>query len=301
MMGSEGLRRRAWLLALVLGAAAAAPPSLAAEGAAAADGVQGAGGAGEAAGRPSEDEVRAVEQRGHQIALYLQAAARAREMGQRREGGMAPPDRVVVVEGQEGWQVFFLKNPDPASKAKGVLLLGTAGFDPTSGSLGVPVTKVPPAPAPTSTLTYLRALDTAEAAAANDQNARPPYDEAVFKAADGGYEIYLKSSPKDAATVQAGADLLVRVTANGRQVIGSEPYHAGATALPLAPRPPGQPTLHMHGEEDLPSPTDVAMVLLHPELAPHLVMTPHYLFRIDAQGKLTFLGPSPGGGAGPAP
>ena len=93
----------------------------------------------------------------------------------------------------------------------------------------------------------------------------------------------------------------VRVTANGRQVIGSEPYHAGATALPLAPRPPGQPTLHMHGEEDLPSPTDVAMVLLHPELAPHLVMTPHYLFRIDAQGKLTFLGPSPGGGAGPAP
>jgi len=295
MESSGGLRRRAALLALVMSAAAVAPRALAADGDKAASGAQAP------AARPSDDEVRSVEQRGREIALYLQAAVRAREMGQRREGGMAPPDRVVVVEGRDGWQVFFLKNPDPASRSKGVLLLGTAGFDPTSGNLGAPVVKVPPATAPTSTLTYLRALETAEAAAANDQNARPPYDEAVFKAADASYEVYLKSSPKDAATVQAGADLLVTVTTNGRQAIGTLPYHAGATTLPLAPRPPGQPTLHAHGEDDLPSPTDVAMLLLHPELAPHLVMTQHYLFRIDAQGKITFLGRNPGGGAGQTP
>ena len=46
------------------------------------------------------------------------------------------------------------------------------------------------------------------------------------------------------------------------------------------------PILHTHVTSDLPSATDVAFFLLNPHLAPHLVVTEHWLTRIDANGDV---------------
>jgi hypothetical protein len=93
------------------------------------------------------------------------------------------------------------------------------------------------------------------------------------------------------------------VAASGRQVTGVEPLHAGDPVdIPAAGRGPGRPTLHEHATGDLPAPTDVARVVLRPDIAPHLVLTPLFMFRLDARGGVTYLGPNrtasphPGGG-----
>ena len=53
-----------------------------------------------------------------------------------------------------------------------------------------------------------------------------------------------------------------------------------------------EPTAHSHLDNDLPTATDVAMVMIWPTLAPHLVLTPHHIFRIDADGTIGYLDPN---------
>ncbi len=267
------------------------------------------GGAALAQDRPADTDLQAVEQRGREIALYLKASSKAAERLKREGSGIAPPDQTVVIKGRDGWRVVFLKSPGPATGQKGPLVLAETGFDPTSGEVGNLSPVVPPKAAPGSTLAYIRALETARTAASGRQEAKPPLDEAVVKETDGTFLVYLKSSIESDWLVRAGDDLVVRVSSNGRQVVSIDPLHSEPTALHLGERPPGQPTLHTHKKGDLPAPTDVAIVLLHPGLAPHLVLTPRYMFRIDAEGHVTYLGPNPAppapvatsGGAGGAP
>jgi hypothetical protein len=86
---------------------------------------------------------------------------------------------------------------------------------------------------------------------------------------------------------------MARVAASGRQLRSIEGLHAGdPIAVPIPARATGQATLHTHTTGDLPTPTDVALVRIHPALAPHLVMTPRHIFRIDRDGKVTWLGPN---------
>jgi hypothetical protein len=258
------------------------------------------GGAALAQDRPPDADLQLVEQRGREIAFYIMASSKAAERLKREGSAIATPDQTLVVNGREGLRVLFLKNPDPATGQKGFLVLAETGFDPTSGDVGNLSPVVPPKTAPGITLAYTRALDTARGAAASRPEAKPPFDEAVIKEADGTFLVYLKTRLEAAWLVRAGDDLVVRVSSNGRQAVSIDALHSEAAALPLAERPPGQPTLHEHKKGDLPTPTDVAIILLHPNLAPHLVLTPRYMFRIDAQGHITFLGPSPSRTAPPA-
>jgi len=76
--------------------------------------------------------------------------------------------------------------------------------------------------------------------------------------------------------------------------------HSTTTDVPLAGRAAGQPSLHSHASGDLPTVGDVALVRMHPSLAPHLVLTPHSIFRIDAEGSITWLGPNPVPGSAPS-
>jgi len=90
-----------------------------------------------------------------------------------------------------------------------------------------------------------------------------------------------------------GRDFAVRIGATGKQLLTVEKLHDSVAAMPLQPRAPGAPLLHHHDKGDLPAPTDVALVLRHPALAPVLVLTQNFMFRIDREGAVTWLGPNP--------
>jgi hypothetical protein len=242
-----------------------------------------------AASPPAEETLRQIEERGRQIATYLQALAAGTER-LRGQGG-DPPGRSVVLQARDGgWEVLFLAE---SPSAKGPVVIAQVGFDPTSGQAADLRLMAPPRPAPGATVSHARAIETAEAAMAQRSDVPAPREAAVFREKDGTFSVYLMSAAGDPGVPRFGADLLARVAASGRQILSVEPLHAEETVLPPAARAPGQATLHAHGRGDLPAPTDVATVLRHPDLAPHLVLTPRSMFRIDARGGITYLGPNP--------
>ncbi len=260
-------------------------------------------------GRPSEQALRAVEERGRSIALYLEAASEAGAARERQAPQGAARDRAVVIQGRDVWRVAFLRESGQEAVKK-MLLVAEALFNQTAGEVGEVRVFAPARSAPMATTAYARALQGSELAVRGRPDAVPPFDEAVFKEDDGSYTVYLRSKgnpgaqpegPGERGSVHFGGDFLVKVAATVHEVTSTEPLHFETTLVSLAPRSPGQPTLHIHRQGDLPTATDVALVLRNPVLAPHLVLTPRFMFRIDSEGRVTYLGPNQAGAREYAP
>ncbi len=248
---------------------------------------------------PAPEELRALEDRGRGIALYFEAVREAEDLA-RSAGYDLRPDRVLVVAERDGWRVIFLRDIGVQGAQKGLKLQADVPFNQTVGELGAIRIAVPPRTITAAMASYARALDIAEATVAGNPGVRPPIESSVFRETDGSFTVYLKSEGDDPALARFGGDLRVHVASTGRQRLEMEALHGEPDVVSRAPRPAGAPTIHEHAPGDLPSPTDVAEILRDPALAPLLVMTPRWMFRVDAQGNVTFLGPSPAASA-PAP
>lgn len=272
--------------------------------------------------QPSDESLRFLQERGRTIALYLDAVERGAERFRRQSGQSKPPDRTLAIVDRDGWRVLFLRDlaldAAPTGPKKGFLLMAETSFSPDARDVGDLRVMLPPHAALASVQSYARALGEAETAAAARPDAGLPLEEAVVREKDGTFTVYLTSHARDKdepatgegapKSVRFGRDFLVRVAASGRQVVSIEPLHSEAANVSLAPRAAGQPTLHTHEKGDLPTPTDVAQILRNPALAPHLVLTPRSMFRIDAEGGVTWLGanpvpaaPKPGAAGGGSP
>ncbi len=226
--------------------------------------------------RPSEEALRAVQERGRLIALYLRAVERAADL-LKGEGSSAPPsDRTVVIPESAGWRVVCLKDltKEPAAadvSRKGLAIVAETTFSPDAGQVGTLGLIVPPRMAPALIQSYARALDVAETATISRPDAGRPFVDAVFREKDATFTAYVVSQRPDEGTqasasaspagVLVGRDFMVRVAASGRQVLSVEKLHDSLATLSLLPRAPGAPVLHEHDRGDLPAPTDVALVL----------------------------------------
>lgn len=253
------------------------------------------------AGPPPEEALLALAERGRTIAIYLQAVERTRARLQQQPGEVAEPQRMIALPGRDGWRVLLIKEGEGPAQ-KGPKIMAEVGYSPDAEEVGALRAMVPPHPATAAIVAHLRALEAAAEAVARVPGARPPFDEAVVRESDGAFSVYLMSRPGTAAAVRFGGDFLARVARTGRQVESIDPLHAGEPIdVPAGGRAPGEPTLHHHAPGDLPAPTDVARVMVRPGVAPHLAMTAHSMFRIDARGVVTYLGvnrvppPAPGG------
>jgi len=257
-------------------------------------------------GLPAGDSLRAIEERGRLLADYFEAVAQAEEQV-RGQPDMAPPDAAVVIKSSDGLRVIFIKDVIQVGGRKSTMEIAESAYDPTSRkAIGLSVF-APPAPAPAAVISFARALQRAQEGAVGRREAAPPFDHAVIREKDGSFSVYLRSRDADGP----GGDLLVLVAATGRQIVDVEALHQAVTHLPPGQRTPGQATLHSHAgsEVELPTATDVALIVRRPDLAPHIVLTPKWMFRIDAEGRLTYLGPNPvppstgpsGQTGGPAP
>jgi hypothetical protein len=264
------------------------------------------------ADRPADETLRLLQERGRLIALYLQAVDRTADL-LKAQGTVAPPsDRTVVIPDNAGWRVVCLSNLTKAtggvgSTRAGFAIVGETTFSPDSGQVGALGLIVPPRSAPAAIQAYGRALDEAETATVGRPDGGPPFVDAVIREKDSTFSVYVISqkaderAPASPGSVVIGRDFIVRVAASGRQVLSVEKLHDSVASLSLQPRAPGTPLLHEHFKGDLPAPTDVALVLRQPVLAPLLVLTERSMFRVDREGDVIWLGPNPTPPARPAP
>jgi hypothetical protein len=257
--------------------------------------------------RPPEEALASLQERGRLIALYLQAVDRAAELLKAQRSNAPRSDRTVVVPEREGWRVVYLEESAGGASPggpgrKGPTLVAETTFSPDSGIVGTLGLSVPPRAAPATIQAYARSLSEAEAATLSRPDGGKPCLDAVLREPDGTFTVYVISqrpeeecppAAESAGSVLFGRDFMVRVAATGRQVLSVERLHDSLSTLSLQPRAPGVPLLHPHDKGDLPAPTDVAMVLRHRVIAPLLVLTKRFMFRIDREGAVTWLGANP--------
>ncbi len=255
-------------------------------------------------GRPPDEMLRVIEDRGRFVARYLGAIAKAQTVFAREGQSMPHPDGIVALEGHDGWRVVFLeeppKDPSPGGRHRGTVIIAETQYAPDTGEVSSLLVLAPPQPAPSPIVSTVRALEVALKAVDQRLSGGAQHDAAVLREHDGTFTVYVLPKADKESDVVFGGDFAARVAVSGRQVLSVEPLHAKATAISLAGHATAQPSLHVHATDDLPTPTDVALVLLHPATAPHLILTPHSMFRLDAGGTLTYLGANPTPAAAPA-
>ena len=276
----------AWLLA-----ASPAHVQAQATGLPAPAGAQAPGQSGDAP-RPTEADLRAITDAGKRIAAYHEAIAGSRAALSQRQPDQG--ERAVVADRNGVMHVFFLRREVVGQETRGWVPVADATWQPRAGEVSslvlMDASKAPPA----DVVQHLRALEAARSGVgARPGGPAPPFDEAVFKEKGSiGYTVYLQTRPERADAARFGSDVRVRVSGDGMQVAEIVPLHDATTTVAVPARPGASPTLHSHAQGDLPTETDVAVVLNHPALAPHLVLTPRHMFRIESDGRILWLGPN---------
>src|SRR5262245_61226145 len=244
-------------------------------------------------GRPTGEQLQAITDGGKRIAAYHEAIAGCRAALAQRQPGLGEA-RGVVVERNGVMHVFFLRRQAVDKDTRSWIPVADATWQPRAGEVGALVmmdqAKAPPADA----IGHLRALEAARAGAAARPGGPPaPFDEAVFKEKGAGaYVVYLQTRPERADAARFGSDVRMRISGDGMQVGEVAPLPDATVTVAVPARPGATPTLHSHAQGDLPTETDVAVVLDHPTIAPHLVLTPRHMFRIEADGRIQWLGPN---------
>jgi hypothetical protein len=250
---------------------------------AAAAGAQGAG-------RPSDEVLRAITEAGRRIASYQEAIVTARK---RFEESTDLGDRVrpVVVDRTGVWHVVFISRELKAGDTKAWLLVADVVFRPRAGEVERLEMFDPPKAAPADAQAAMRAIETARTGAqAQTAAVPPPFAESVFRDKGGTFTVYLQSRTGARAVTRFASDLKAKISADGNQVLEISPLHGPGESVDVPPGDGKAPTLHAHARGDLPTETDVALVIASPRMAPHLVLTPAWIFRIEADGAVTWLG-----------
>lgn len=241
--------------------------------------------------RPTPEELQAVTENGRRIAAYHEAVAKSRAALAAQHPEVAEARAVVVDRNGVPHVSFFLR--DETGPQPRWVLIADVVYQARAGEVGATVfpdrAKAPPADA----VTHLRAIEAARAGATTKPGGPiAPWDEAVFKEKTGGaYVVYLQTQAAP-NTARFGSDARLRISGDGMQVGEMIVLHGETTTVPVPARAGASPTLHSHAQGDLPTDTDVAVVLEHPTIAPHLILTPHHMFRIEPDGRVSYLGPN---------
>jgi hypothetical protein len=292
------------LLAAACLAAAGARPVLAqAPGSAAGMPAQGAAAAPAPFARPTEAELQEITDSGRRIAVYHEAVTKTRAALSRQRPEIAEA-RGVVVDFKGATHVYFFRKDEAGGSMRGWILIADAVYQPRAGEVGATVFPDPAKAPPVDAIQALRAIEAARGSVSARPGGPPaPWDEAAFKEKTGGaWMVTLQTRPERADSARFGADARFRISGDGMQVGDMTALHTDTTTVAVPARPGASPTLHSHSQGDLPTDTDVAVVLDHPSLAPHLILTPRHMFRIEADGRINYLGPNsvppaaPGGG-----
>ncbi|HEV8199668.1 MAG TPA: hypothetical protein VGS03_06580 [Candidatus Polarisedimenticolia bacterium] len=240
---------------------------------------------------PTGEELQTISENGRRIAAYHEAVTKTRAALAPQHPEVAEA-RAVVVDRNGVPHVFFFHRDETGPQPRWVLIADVV-YQSRAGEVGATVFPDPAKAPPADAVTHLRAIEAARAGVvAKPGGPTGPWDEAVFKEKTGGaYMVYLQTQAAP-NTARFGSDARLRISGDGMQVGEMTVLHVETTAVPVPARAGASPTLHSHPQGDLPTDTDVAMVVDHPTIAPHLILTPHHMFRIESDGRVSYLGPN---------
>ena len=142
---------------------------------------------------------------------------------------------------------------------------------------------------------YLRAARAVDTATGDFGAVRRPYNTAAIPTPYGNWYVYLFPAPTVAGVWPLGADTRYLISADGRTILEKRRLHNSVIEFgaQLKAAPAGsqlEAGSHTAVLADIPEDTDVFHVLIRTPKVPEYVMTDHFVYRIDTDGKINFLG-----------
>ncbi|GEM_PF-6307171 len=236
---------------------------------------------------PSPADIARIEARGQQIAGHERAVIRATDLLMASKQDVGSVDTYLAVPSDGGWTVYFGKLSNEGFAAPFVYVCAAESCQASPS--GIPNT------APPEVASLAKAISLVRSVAPPIPPGAPfsQFNVAVFREPDNTITAYLTPGNEDPRAILLGGDVKISISADGASVLSQTELHNTTLRIPLSLPDGKQPAgaYHTHVVSELPTETDVALMLLHPVLAPHFIAGPQWMTQVDSAGKITVMGP----------
>lgn len=133
------------------------------------------------------------------------------------------------------------------------------------------------------------AMDTARTAFGPQTQA---FNDAVLPAHDGQFYVYFYPGSTDSNVILMGGDVRYLVSADGQKILETRKLHASIRKEEVHPKGIQKVEMAFHTMvlSDVPEDTDVMYVLMRHPAVTELVASQKFIYQIDANGDIKFLG-----------
>lgn len=239
---------------------------------------------------PPKEELAAITERGRNLAGYDSAAWHASDAVQAlqpKEGSVA---RYIAHKTDKGWEVAFGRLDEDEGSFL-VAYLATQGEKP---SVFVAKEVTPPRKDKAFFLSAARAMEKGlKEFTDHFDHERRLYNVAVLPAEKGQFWVYVVPAPTKPGVWPLGGDIRYLISADGKKIVAQRRLHNSILEVEPPPDAANQQMAagyHTHVLDDVPEDTDVFHVLTRKPTAPELIATQQFVFQVNPDGTIKYLG-----------
>jgi hypothetical protein len=241
--------------------------------------------------RPTDSQLADITARGRALAGYDFAAWHGTDAVAALKPAEGTLARYIARPTPQGWVVAFGRQ----TAARDTFLVVYEAVRTQMSGQFEGFTVVSHATPVADTGYYVRAARAMDTAAVAFGPVRRSYNAAALPAPNGNWWVYLVPAPTITGVWPLGADERFLVSADGRTILERRRLHNSVIEFSAnqLQKPPGATMasgVHTAVLAEIPEDTDVFHVLSRSPKVPEYVATDHYIYRIDVDGKIVFLG-----------
>lgn len=236
---------------------------------------------------PSEKVINQIIRRGQDIAGYESIAIKATDLLLATKPDQSKLRIYVAVKDNIRWFIYFGRVSDDGNS-----FVAPYTYSCPHGSVEEMREAQDIRVVSADTLQLARAVKLALNTIISQGANFPSYNTNVFREDDGSITVYITPGNKNPEIILLGGDYKISISPDGLKVLDTTQLHKSILEMPLSAKDDEKlaGAYHTHILNDLPTETDVAIILLNPQLAPHYILGQNRMSRIDADGRITILG-----------
>lgn len=232
---------------------------------------------------PSKAELAEITERGRALAEYDVAAWHATDAVLALKPDEGSVTRYVARKTGDRWVVVFGRLNEKRDKFL-VVYEAAQGAGPREFSVKKHETPQEDAGF------YLNAARAIDTVLADFKGERRPYNVAALPAAAGRFYVYVVPAQTEQGVFPLGGDARYLVSADGSKVVEKRQLHKSIIEFKAPPDVAGvADSFHIAVLDNVPEDTDVFHVLSRKPLVPEWVGTEQYVYRIEADGTITYV------------
>ena len=238
-------------------------------------------------GKPPREEIDRLIRRGQEIANYERVIIKATDLLLASRPDRSKLEVYIAVKDSIRWFIYFGRISENGDSFETY-----CSYSCPHGLLEKMREVEDEKVVSTDVLQLAKAVKLTRDSAISQSAKVPAYNTNVFREDDGSITVYLTPGTENPEVILLGGDYKVSISADGSRILNIIQLHNGILEFPLnAEDGMGLAgAYHTHVLNNLPTETDVAFILLNPQLAPHYIMGQNWMSRIDADGTITILG-----------